>query len=872
MWAKVSYKRKHETWLRKINEKIETLRRHSKPHVRTTDKCALITCNSALPYCNKIVEFLFKFHLCQTTLHYHVLSQLRQVILFTHQLGEFYNMNDNIVVNSLDSMPIINPFETKHSKQSCNLILHQLSEDSPITKEIANAIHVIFDDYAIQHTINISKIAQAQIRNTKKHKLNQEKTDTNCNININCNFNFNYDDRLIEYAESKFKSNDYWIDIPFCEYYFENIMQYVGIADSRYFNTTPLIFDYNTMKDYKLLRNHVTSINGCKTSLCDSTSNNSHIYFILGSEVCITIFNIEEKIQLESKLTKKINLSLGWYKKVLIHFDGLFFCLPLSWFEMIRTRRKSKKTKVSNVDDIKVDAPLLHDLALLHRSIVEYENKRFEIENEKNSKRHIARKALYERYGNGVTIPYHLQDTSFDQGPQITIWIIPDIKNLNCSTYTDYNALFESKLIENLLNWKQTYAQYMTKLKKRTGQKNDNELITSIGIYNFDSRIEYFNVHFKDLINYTYITPEIWQLIRNDGQDEAALNFEKCKKNLIRRVDALVGNVFAGGQASEALSIDEYLKTSNEKYEINSIYRQCNQYFFHWCRDFNNRMEPDLRLEYFRIYLNYPTLYKYKCKLKRQIIMDNYNHNIKNNKQDNVGASSNCKDDCKDTILNEINFENIDIFFSDAVAGTWARHSVVNQITTMINEPSIRHGIKNAYATLTAHNELTRYMWHKMMRVFNVYEIDHFHPNGEYVYDPSTARLKYIFNFEYCDQIERLFEYSENLIDTIFDSIDNTHIGKGAGVTIERVLSFGFKQRLINILKSKNLFEGVVDEKCKSSMSYGTMVTNLDLNDQFSFENYIRLAFSDWNCSIIALFIKSNVPFTTKQQRDRLAS
>ena len=143
-----------------------------------------------------------------------------------------------------------------------------------------------------------------------------------------------------------------------------------------------------------------------------------------------------------------------------------------------------------------------------------------------------------------------------------------------------------------------------------------------------------------------------------------------------------------------------------------------------------------------------------------------------------------------------------------------------------------------------------------------------------------------LLNFEYCDEIERLFEFAEDFIDKLFDSVDKTHKGCKCGIPIERVLCFGFKQRLLTILKNKNLFiaaENRINKKYKNinhnnkdkkddneQNENGQVVTGRDSGDEFEFENYLRLAFADWNCSLLALFQKRRAPFRLPSERSRI--
>ena len=109
-------------------------------------------------------------------------------------------------------------------------------------------------------------------------------------------------------------------------------------------------------------------------------------------------------------------------------------------------------------------------------------------------------------------------------------------------------------------------------------------------------------------------------------------------------------------------------------------------------------------------------------------------------------------------------------------------------------------------------------------------------------------------SFRYSDEIEQLFDYCENIIFYNLREYLNDK-GNGARLCVERVMNFGYYNRFINIVKSKELFDKVkIYDKHKKIQLMGCAAsTDLDIFDEFDYDNYVRIAFQDWNVSIIGL-------------------
>ena len=80
---------------------------------------------------------------------------------------------------------------------------------------------------------------------------------------------------------------------------------------------------------------------------------------------------------------------------------------------------------------------------------------------------------------------------------------------------------------------------------------------------------------------------------------------------------------------------------------------------------------------------------------------------------------------------------------------------------------------------------------------------------------------------------------------------------------VERCYDFIYKQRLLLLIKNKNLFlknnknmfNQFMQNKNKTKQCH--MITKDDINDEFDFENYLRIAFTDWNLITISQIIRS---------------
>ena len=813
----------------KRNQQIEIMLTNGRRTPVVEHVYALLTCNETVSYCDDIVDYLFKYHLSQATLHYNIMSQLRQLIQFTHELHE-YSMFHNIE-SSL--------FDIENSKHSCQLIMDQLTEDSPITPEVGKAISIIFEDNAIQHCITIIKMVQDCTKNENDRNDRNDRSSNSININI---INNRYNQELLNYVSLKLLEGEYWIDISFCEYFFENIMHYSARICRNNRNYSPLIFNDKTLIDYKLLKNHVTMKNGITRKLChcdyttdttihsncncNSNSNGirnkaiareqaqqRNIRFMLETEGKIVIFNIDDDNYDRSSI-----LSLGWYKKILSTFSSIIFCLPLSWFDKIQQELEStymispsRETRLS-----------FDKMKQFYQDIVNYDNQRYSYWNKNNLQKEKAKNEYINKHG-WRHIPSHLYLYPFNKGPCKSIWIIPDLENIDINVNVTAYSDLENKLIESLLDWKKVFPKYIKKLKAIASADGININSNNSIINVYSTEVRQCNVYFKNLINYTSIRGDIWSKLRrqcfNDGY--GMMRFHRRYRNSYRRVGAHALTNEEKEQAGEK----SYLHDSNMKHDLNSVYRQRNQCFFHW--SYNNagtRMIHDPRLEYFRIYLNYPTLYKHNQSVYR------YYQEYRDGDDMNV---------------------------------LMMRHRNGDIVThrDLVSHLRVMDGLCRLVSRKWTNSQINDY--------------NHWFGNSIEA-DSNNRRLNDMFNFVYCDKIEKLFKYGEEMIDNQFDVIDNSH--QDIGITIERAICFGFKNRLNTILKNKYLF---VDRDAKTKTKkenetkrFGHMVVGNDSGDEFDFENYVRLALNDWNFSLLSLFKKSSrnsrAPFRTTVQRFRM--
>ena len=150
-------------------------------------------------------------------------------------------------------------------------------------------------------------------------------------------------------------------------------------------------------------------------------------------------------------------------------------------------------------------------------------------------------------------------------------------------------------------------------------------------------------------------------------------------------------------------------------------------------------------------------------------------------------------------------------------------------------------------------------------------------------------------------QLEKLFKYAENVIISNFEDGYSTQLRKGEkeqenqglshearylrrtnkmiyrykldGMVVQRAYNVVYKQRLNKLLNNKHLFvKNTKNKKNKKkdggSNNKSNMISHCDdesVYDDYKFENYIRIALSDWNLSNISLLAVS----TTIGQRRR---
>ena len=84
----------------------------------------------------------------------------------------------------------------------------------------------------------------------------------------------------------------------------------------------------------------------------------------------VKIFNIDDPLHCS-------NLSLRWYKKILLTFTNIIYCLPLSWFQLLRRTYHSEKSNWINDNRIKSIHKRFIDLTKFHANTIEYDHKRF---------------------------------------------------------------------------------------------------------------------------------------------------------------------------------------------------------------------------------------------------------------------------------------------------------------------------------------------------------------------------------------------------------------------------------------------------------------------------------------------------------------
>lgn len=260
MGNSTSHRQKNDQRLQESNQLIGILLRKAVVNSNKGNALAIIATDESIDYIDRIIDFLFQFHLSLYTLHFYILLQVRQIIKLCNLLQSF----------TCIKTPTSNRFRIR-CKHSCEIIANNLCEDSMITKEIGKKIFLLYNDSAIQNTLKLVT------------SLNTEAVTHNSSTS-------DIDVELQEYLKSLLLSNEMKIDVAFCQFYFENISDYCcGLT--RRFRNTPVIFSSRKKyQDCQLLKQHIINTyqdkskklkQNDKLKLCHNEIY-SNVYFTIG--------------------------------------------------------------------------------------------------------------------------------------------------------------------------------------------------------------------------------------------------------------------------------------------------------------------------------------------------------------------------------------------------------------------------------------------------------------------------------------------------------------------------------------------------------------------------------------------------------------
>ena len=266
--------------LRRAHQRINGLLNRYERYQTPTMNVALLATSETLPYCDDLIDFLFKFHLSQRTLHYYILKQIRYLVkiantLHTENMHNNSNNSSNMSDHEMRTNNVNQQFQCSNlylitNHHSCNLIQNDITEYTPITHEISKAIDILWKGHAITNTFEFAR----------KHYNGRNSTGDKCNDHDNM-------------IDGVFR--EYSIDIEFCEYYMNNIFDYEQEKESDKDFASTIIFNHKHWKDYKLLKRHIMNQNPKSTGLCHANCN-SLIYFRMPWYVLYAAFT---QVQLE---------------------------------------------------------------------------------------------------------------------------------------------------------------------------------------------------------------------------------------------------------------------------------------------------------------------------------------------------------------------------------------------------------------------------------------------------------------------------------------------------------------------------------------------------------------------------------------------
>ena len=785
-----------EKTLRQSNQNLNLAFQHSR--WSTNRNVALMVYNETLPYCNEMIEHLFRYHLSFRTLHFYIIQQIKRLCKITTLLHQYLIKNASSFTNDQTKFKISN-------HHSYNVINTLITETALITTEIVRSIIVLWKDKGIVQTFELIK------------KINID--DKTCKINQKL---ANYlSDVLVEYP----------IDVQFCEYFMNNILDYVRFSHGSYYLPAKdnLIFNQKHWIDYKLLKQHIIDENK-GLPLCYGNKYSFVCFCVPHYDCRIVIFNMDSKEMSNTKLIK-------FYQKVLITFNHMIFGLPLSMFQVLKycgefrdTQKKTMATSIAN--DYKKLIDKWKKFQKFESEIFQYRAtrvKRYNFLEEGYAKK---RNELTQRYGYGVSIPKELHAIRVHH-PSITHWLIPDLENIitikskmdkiqrdnekisvdvdcargsktgnfnyrmNGNRSIDIKPLLgdkEKSFVNHLLNWKDKFGLFI----KKKGKHEESE----------EKELDEANINYRRVvyIRYDRINASWWIKLKKF----VFLKDIKCMMELKSTrmyaynhvhlintdLSKLVENDINGDDELERKTVSNELKSNlqlfsqnNNKQEcLNSVWKHCLQCLYLQIPFCYNSYCPTMfhnRLEYLRIFLNYPSVYSSDRLIAlRRMIQDGR-----------------------------------------------------NMISYLQYPPFINH--------FTATNT--------------------FYTNFTHDSRNCSCRLYVQQNVSISHYLQQLFATSEQLMfKNMPKPSGNIRIPNlVGGLYIERCYLLVYKFRLQQLLQRKNEFISKSEKQDNNHSDYTYFELHDDqLNDifnenEFEFENYLRLAFNDYNFAILGLFSKA---------------
>ena len=487
---------------KRLDEQLQISQREDKP--QENEFIALIVHKETLPYCEKIINFLFEYHLSLRTLHFYILTQMKRLVLLSSEIHQ-YSINTKF--NDYD----YNRHKYKQSYRircphSCNMIMNQLTQDSPITREIAKRIVTLFNDRGITNTVNLIQSIftvstcdndhdgyQTKIKEKMKQLLSVTKIDVEfCNYFVN---------NILDYCEMRCHRHKSSSDD--CDWDHKYHRHHLAVnwksnsndnGNNNYGTGKRNMYKY----DCQLLKKHIIKENNGESLCC--WVNYKHIYFLLGNETQVVLFNIDNP-------KCNINLSLNWYKQVIIKsFGTIIFCLPLSWFEKIRHYNYgSTGIKLPSNDE---SCGKLMDILDFYSKIIDYDNIRHVL-CEKWIKS-MPPESFYDPSDSFRAEMFKKQHSAkYLENfiiPKKTFWIIPDFDNFewknNNIGSTNINININKKiytqkelgLIDHLLRWRNKRLEKLNKRLKRFYDLEGKNISEKMNFYGFDIDVDLSNV------------------------------------------------------------------------------------------------------------------------------------------------------------------------------------------------------------------------------------------------------------------------------------------------------------------------------------------------------------------------------------------